>query len=148
MNNYTNILVNLLLYRGPATTEELAEFKPELAKSVICAAGMKTIIAYVRTKFDHHKYWAYTCTVCGKTGIKRAGSINSFRCECQKNVKRPRKQRRKKIQPKEKMCQRCKQILPLTTDYYYRAKTGYFGSYCKDCHKGRYVSDREFGQLI
>ena len=145
MYNYTGVIANLLLYRNPATDEELAKFKPELARLVITCSGKRV---YVRTKFDHHKYWFYNCTVCGKTGITRTGRINDFWCECQKNAKRPRKTRRKKIQPEKKMCLMCKQTLPLTTDYFYKTKTGYFGSYCISCHKSRYVPDRQFGQLI
>ena len=143
MIDYTNRTVGSLMYRGPATIEELAEYKPRLVKRVTCIGGKRL---YVRTGFDHHKYWFYHCS-CGKTGIVRTGRINYFRCECQKNVKKSRKSRAKKIQSKEKICLACKKMLPLTTDYFYKAKTGYFSSYCKLCLKGR-VSDSAFRQII
>lgn len=144
MIDYTNRVLNSLLYRRQATFKELAQFKPHFAKTIRCNNGK---IRLIRLNPTRHKYWLYRCTLCGKTGITRTDRVDDFQCPCQKREqKKLRMPRTRKVQPKEKMCRICKKILPLTTKYYYRSKAGYFASYCKTCEKGRYVSDKGFGR--
>lgn len=129
-----------------ASHKDFCKFKPHLVKTVISCSGRKY---KVRKYPSHHRFWLWRCSVCGKTGIRRADNINSLRCKCQKTKKkRPRMPRAKKRIFTEKICRICKKTLPLTIKYWYKSKTGYFSSYCKTCDCGRHVSDRQFSSSI
>ena len=130
--SYTDHIYDTIVITGIATWEQFIEHRPHLVELVSTCTGPK----YVRkgVSWDKHRYWAWTCGACGKSGITRADvlkrwAISNHKCECKRRAKTY------ECVDASKRCPACGQEKPATKGYWYISKCGYLSHRCKECSK-------------
>ena len=128
MHDYTDHIYGSILIDRIANWAEFCQYRPNRVKSVATCTRERTYV-HKSGRRDKHRYWLWHCVACGRTGLVRADTLglwvkNDHKCKC-----------RRERYGATKTCKYCGRQKPASALFFYKSKTGYLSTNCKECSK-------------